>query len=66
MRLSFNVTSRVREQLGRLQEDCEAESLTEVLRRAFTVYEDLLKVRRDGGQVVLEHEDGRREVLRVF
>ena len=58
-RLSFNVTPRVREQLERLQVESGAESLTEVLRKALATYDALNDVRRDGGKVVLEYQDGR-------
>ena len=60
------MTPKVQERLERIQRDSDAESLTEVVRRALAVYDDLLSVRRDGGRIIIEHKDGEAESLRVF
>lgn len=66
VRLNLTITPRVRDRLERLQTVSDAESLTEVVRRALAIYDDLLEVRRGGGRIVLEYADGRAESLRVF
>lgn len=44
----------------------EAESLTEVIRRALAVYEALIEVRNRGGRVILEDEKRKSETLRII
>ncbi len=66
IRLSLTVTPAVRDRLERIQNNCEAESITEVIRRALAVYEDLLSVRRNGGKVLLKLPNGETESLRVI
>ncbi len=66
VRLNLTVTPRVRERLEKIQSESEAETLTEVVRRALAVYEDLLSVRRAGGRIIIESADGVVESLRVF
>lgn len=58
VRLNLEVTEAVRDRLENLQEVSEADSMTEVVRRALTVYELVVKTDRDGGRVVLEKSDG--------
>ncbi len=66
VRLNLTVTPKVRERLERLQRESDAETLTEVVRRALAVYDDLLSVRRTGGRIIIESSDGTLEGLRVF
>lgn len=66
IRLSLAVTPQVKGRLDRLLEQTEAESITEVIRRALAIYEELVEVKRSGGRVVLESKTGAREAIRVF
>lgn len=65
IRLNLVVNRRVKERLERLQELSEGASLTEVIRRALAVYDEMLSVRQEGGRVVIENGD-EREVLRII
>ncbi|KYF80443.1 hypothetical protein BE20_24815 [Sorangium cellulosum] len=65
VRLNLELPERVRERLERVRELSEADSLTEVIRRALSVYDALLTTTHDeGGKVVLRSADGNeRELL---
>lgn len=58
VRLSLVLTSRAKERLERLQEMTDADSMSEVVRRALIAYELLLQNQQDGGRAVLENGDG--------
>jgi Ribbon-helix-helix protein, copG family len=66
IRLNLAVSAQVKERLDRLQRTSDAASITEVIRRALAVYEDLLNVRKGGAKVVVEHRGGTKEVLRLI
>ena len=53
VRLNLEVSPTVRDRLEYLQKESEAESMTEVIRRALAVYELLLAHRGAGGEVLL-------------
>lgn len=67
VRLNLEVPERVRTRLERVREMSEADSLTEVIRRALMVYDALLTtVHEEGGKVLIRMPDGdEREVLLV-
>lgn len=51
-RLNLAIPESVRQRIEALQEATEAQSLTEVIRRALAVYEFLVKEKADGARVV--------------
>lgn len=65
IRLNLVVNQHVKSRIERLQEMAEDASITEVVRRALAVYEELLKIREEGGRLVVENQ-GTREILRVI
>lgn len=65
IRLNVVVNQHVKGRIERLQEMAEDASITEVIRRALAVYEELLKIREEGGQLVVENRDS-REILRLI
>lgn len=65
-RLSLDVTPAVRERLRSLEERTEAGSITEVIRRALSLYDLVIEHQDEGGKIVFEHSDGARENLRVL
>ncbi len=65
IRLNLVVNRQVKERLNRLQELSEGASLTEVIRRALAVYDELLTIRQEGGRFVIENGED-REVLRIL
>ena len=66
-RLSLELPTRVRDRLERLREISEADSLTEVIRRALTIYDVLLATtREEGGKVILRRQDGSEREVIIF
>ena len=63
--MSLAVTKTMKGKLDRLQDAIDAETLTETLRRAVAVYEELIEFKNEGGRVILEDCDGNQEVLRL-
>lgn len=64
--LHLVISTAVKKRLEALQTMTEAESLTEVIRRALAVYEALIEVRNRGGRVILEDEKRKSETLRII
>ena len=64
-RLNIVVPRADRERLERLLELTDAVSLTEVIRWALVVYDDLVGVREEGGRIIIESADGERSILRL-
>ena len=66
VRLNLELPERVRERLERVREMSEADSLTEVIRRALTVYDALLTTtREEGAKVMLRNADGTEKELLI-
>ena len=66
IRLNLAITPQVMGRLERLQELSESETVTECIRKALAVYEELLAVRASGGKIIIETKPGRQEVLRLL
>ena len=66
VRLSLDITPRVREQLSHLEKKTEAGSITEVVRRALALYDLVVEHQREGGKLIFKHTDGEEESLRVL
>ncbi len=62
-RLNLEVSKSVRERMERLKDETEADSLTEVIRRALAVYELLWDQRKDGWETVVRRNGTERSVL---
>ena len=65
IRLNLEVSQSVRERLENLKNETEADSLTEVIRRALAVYELLWDQRKSGGKTIVRHDDVEREIIIV-
>ena len=61
--LHLEVAPSVRRRILELKELSEADSMTEVIRRALTLYEVALKSRAAGERLVIVHDKGQREVI---
>lgn len=59
------VNGHVKDRIERLQRLSEGASLTEIVRRALAVYEELLAIREEGGKLVVEGKET-REVLKII
>lgn len=66
IRLSLDITAKVKDQIEALQEESEAPTIVEVFRRALAVYQIVLAQYKANGKVILEHADGSREALRLL
>lgn len=66
IRLSLDVSTRVRDQLDELESRTEAGSITEVIRRAVALYDLVIEHQQEGGRLIFEHSDGQTEALRVL
>ena len=64
IRLNLAISEVVRDRLDSLQERTDADSMTEVIRRALAVYEELVNVHEAGGTIILV-EDGEEAELRI-
>ncbi len=62
-RLNLDMAQRSRARLERLRLTSDADTMTEVIRRALILYEELLTTRDAGGQILLRVGDTVREVL---
>lgn len=58
VRLSLQLTVRARERLERLQELTDADSLSEVIRKALIAYDLLLDEQQKGSCIIVRNEDG--------
>ena len=65
-RLNLEIPVRLRERMERLRQTLEADSLTEVIRRALVVYEALLTTREGHGKVFIRAADGTEQEIVVF
>jgi len=64
VRLNLELPERVRERLERVRVMSEADSLTEVIRRALSIYDTLLTTAiEDGGKIILRVDGKERELI---
>ena len=61
-RLTLEMPEPVRKQLEHLRDQTHAASLAEVIQRALAVYDLLRKATTEGAKIVLESEEGEREL----
>ncbi len=66
IRLNLAITPQVKRRIERLQKADDGASITEVLRRALAVYEELVAIREEGSRLVIETSSGERELLRIL
>ncbi len=64
VRLNLDLPKRTRDRLERVREMSEADSLTEVVKRALSVYDVLLTAKFErNGRILLKTSDGESELL---
>ena len=63
VRLNLELPERVRERLERVRVMSEADSLTEVIRRALSIYDTLLTTSKEGGKIILQVDGKERELI---
>jgi hypothetical protein len=62
-RLDLNLPQAVRERITKLQDHTGAESMTEVIRRALSVYDALVSATADGDEIIVRSRYGRESKL---
>lgn len=62
-RLHLELTSSTRQRLEKLKATTQADSLSEVLRRALIIYEFLCLERSNGSRIVVKDSTSEREVV---
>lgn len=65
IRLNLAISPKVKHRLERLQEATDGASVTEVIRRALAIYEEVIAIREDGGQLFIKNSNGESERLRI-
>jgi hypothetical protein len=65
-RLNLEISKTVYDLLRKLQDDSDAPSLTEVIRRSLTLFQLVLDQDKSGGHVVFKNADGTEETLKVL
>jgi hypothetical protein len=63
VRLNLEIAPAVRDRLERLRDETEAESLTEVIRRALAVYQVLVEESRGTKEIIIRSKDGSEQTL---
>lgn len=62
-RLNLEIAEQVREKLERLRDSTNADSLTEVIRRALAVYDILHSTAAEGGTIILKTGEGEQKLV---
>ena len=66
VRLNFEVTPDLRDELKALQKRTKSVSVAEVFRRALALLDMVTSHVQSGGTLILKYKDGREEVLRLL
>ena len=66
VKLSLMLPARSRQLIADIQEYTEADSLTEVIRRSLNIYDRLLTIEEEGGQIFCRDENGQETNLLVL
>lgn len=64
-RLNLRVSQKVRDRLEKLLARSEAESMSDVVRTALAIYDEILGMQEEGGRLYLETSDGERARVRI-
>jgi hypothetical protein len=62
-RLNLEMGKEVRERMEELKDETGARTLTDVVSRALAVYDYLWKQKRTGGKILVQDDDGTRELV---
>ena len=66
VRLNFEVTPSLRDELKELQERTKSASVTEVFRKSLALLDMVTTHVKDGGTLSLKYKDGREEFIRFL
>ena len=62
-RLSIELPPRLRARLEQVKTVSEADSLSEVIRRALAVYDHLWSEKAKGGELIIRNDDGEKTLI---
>ena len=62
-RLNLEIGKEVRERMEELMDETGARSLTDVVSRALAVYDFLCRQKKKGGKILIQDDDGTRELV---
>lgn len=65
-RLHLIVTQGVRDKIEALQNRTDAGNMTEVIRRALALYDEVISIREEGGEILVENANGEQQRLLVL
>jgi len=62
-RLNLSLAPKVRDRMELLQDETGAQTITEVVSRALAVYDFLVTQRKSGAKIMIQDDEGTREVV---
>lgn len=66
IRLNMLVSPSVKGRIDALVERTDAESMTDVIRKALALYDEYIAVKEEGGAVLIEDKEGKQHYLRIL
>lgn len=63
VRLNLTLSQDAKNRLEKLQRKTDADTLTEVIRRAIKLYDRAVDIEKAGGQLIVRSDAGEREIL---
>ncbi|MEM7457140.1 MAG: ribbon-helix-helix protein, CopG family [Planctomycetota bacterium] len=63
VRLNLTLTPEAKKRLEKIQRETEADTLTEVIRKAIRLYEIAIERSQNGSRLVLKSDDSEQELL---
>lgn len=66
VRLNLEISESVRDRIEGLREESGAESLTEVIRKALSAYEFLIKHKKNKGKIILIDQNNKEKELEIL
>lgn len=66
IRISIDVTPEFKARMDALQKRSDAPTLIEVFRKSIALYELVLDQHQSKGRIILDNDDGTKEVLRLL
>jgi len=64
IRLNLAISESVHNRLLSLVKDSESETITECIRKALTIFEDVTNFQKKGGKIVFVNNEGKEEILK--
>jgi len=62
-RLNLALRQEVHDRMEYLRDETEAETITEVIKKSLAVYDFLLTQKKSGAKLIIQDEEGQREIV---